>query len=119
VSLATPVRAIYENGLLRPLQSLPLSEHQEVVIFVTAEERPRAVGEKRLREMHAQADAWLARQPVGAVRQPRPLSPAHQARLNSELDRLLAEVDAAMGNASEDEIAALVDEAANAARRSA
>jgi hypothetical protein len=35
------------------------------------------------------------------------------------LDRLLAEVDAAMGNASEDEIAALVDEAANAARRSA
>jgi len=111
MSLAIPIKAVYENGLLRPLQALPFLDHQEVIITVTAENRPQSVDGARLQAMHAQADAWLSRQPAHAIRTSRSPSPAHYTRLNRELDQLLSEVDTEMGDANEDEIARLIDEA--------
>lgn len=32
------VEAVYENGVLRPLEPLPLDEHQRVTVTVSAEE---------------------------------------------------------------------------------
>jgi hypothetical protein len=87
------------------------------LIFVAPQDHLRSVDERRLREMNAQADAWLARQSADAVRQPRSFSPVHQDRLDAELDLLLAEVDAAMDDVSEDEVTTLVDEAVKAVRR--
>ena len=36
------VEAVYENGVLRPLEPLPLDEHQRVTVTVSAEEDPLA-----------------------------------------------------------------------------
>jgi predicted DNA-binding antitoxin AbrB/MazE fold protein len=33
--MAKSVEAIYENGLLRPLERLPLEEHQRVTVVIT------------------------------------------------------------------------------------
>ena len=33
--MTKPVEAIYENGLLRPLEPLPLKEHQRVTVVIT------------------------------------------------------------------------------------
>ena len=33
--MTKPVEAIYENGLLRPLEPLPFQEHQRVTVVVT------------------------------------------------------------------------------------
>ena len=34
------VEAVYENGVLRPLEPLPLDEHQRVTVTVSATEDP-------------------------------------------------------------------------------
>lgn len=34
------VEAVYENGVLRPLEPLPLDEHQHVTVTVSSEEAP-------------------------------------------------------------------------------
>ena len=112
------VRAVYENGILRPLQPLPLSEHAQVDISVVAIAASPPVVEDRLREMHVQTNEWLRRQSAHAVRLPPRLSPVAQASLDAELDKLLAEIDAEVGDVSEDEITALVDKAVSAVRRS-
>ena len=36
------VDAVYENGVLRPLEPLPLDEHQRVTLTVSADEDPLA-----------------------------------------------------------------------------
>ena len=115
----TPIPAIYEKGLLRPLQSLPLPEHEKVYIILVTEDSQYPTIEARLRQMHAQADEWLTYQPQDALQYPPTLSPARKTRLDAELDQLLAEVDAAISAASEEEVAALVDEAAQAIRHGA
>jgi len=114
VSTMRPIPAIYENGLLRPLQSLPLPEHEKVYIILVTKDSQYPTIEARLHQMHAQADEWLACQSPDALQPPPPLSPTRKTRLDTELDQLLAEVDAAMSDASEEEVAALVDEAAQA-----
>jgi predicted DNA-binding antitoxin AbrB/MazE fold protein len=39
--MAKQVEAVYENGMLRPLEPLPLEEHQHVTVMIT-EARPTA-----------------------------------------------------------------------------
>lgn len=118
MSISEPIPAVYENGLLRPLQPLSLPERAQVYLTISLSEPLQADVEARLQEMHRQADEWLAQQPQGAVRPPRRLSAAAQARLDAELEALLAEVDASMGDVSEEEVAALANEAVQAVRRS-
>jgi predicted DNA-binding antitoxin AbrB/MazE fold protein len=36
------VEAVYENGVLRPLEPLSLDEHQRVIVIVSSEEDPLA-----------------------------------------------------------------------------
>jgi len=114
-----PIKAVYERGLLRPLQPLLLPERAQVYVMVIPNESQQPPVEESLRQMHARADEWLAHQPPDAVRAPRPLSPAAKARLDAELDQLLAEADASAGDATEETIAALVNEAVHAVRHSA
>jgi len=119
MATAVPIQAVYEHGLLRPLQPLFLPERALVYITVVPSEPQQPSVEERLRQMHTQVDDWLARQPQDAVRSPRPLSPAAKARLDAELDQLLAEVDASMGDAADEMIAVLVNEAVHAVRHGA
>ncbi len=114
-----PIEAIYERGLIRPLQPLVLPERTQVYVFVVPSESQPPLTTGRLQQMHALADEWLAHQPKDAVRPPRPLSPVGKARLDAELDDLLAEVDLSMRDGAEEAIVELVDEAADAARHGA
>ena len=118
MSDAISVLAVYENGLLRPLQALSLSEHEQVHILISPEAQHYAAPEHRLLRMHEQVDDWMARQPQDAVRPPRALSPSRRRKLDAELERLLADVDAAMSDSSDGEVAGLVDEAAQVVRAS-
>ena len=116
---AMSIQAVYEHGLLRPLQPLFLPERAQVYVIVVPSEPQQPPVEERLRQMHARADEWLANQPRDAVRAPRPLSPTTRAKLDAELGRLLAEVDASMGDVPDETITALVNEAAHAVRHGA
>jgi len=112
-----PVSAVYESGLFRLLEPLPLSDHQRVSLSIFVGEpvspSPDAARLARIRE---QAAVWLAQQPPEAVREPRALSVAERGRLDADFDRLLAEIHRYTAGDSEDEIAALVDEAVTASR---
>lgn len=111
-----PISAIYENGLLKPLQPLPLRDRQRVKIIVLPDELRAQADPERVRQLHEQADAWLAQQPPHAVREPKPLSPAEKERLDAEFDQLLAEIHSKSADYSEEELAALVDAAVAAVR---
>lgn len=116
MSDAISVLAVYENGLLRPLQALSLPEHEQVRVLISPEAQPYVAPEQRLLQMHEQVDDWLARQPQDAVRPPRALPRSRRTKLDNELDQLLAAVDAAMSDSSDEEVAAAVDEAVRVTR---
>lgn len=111
MSLSNPINAVYENGLLRLLQPLPLRNYQQVKVIVLLPDEPHRADPERVRQLHDKADDWLARQPPHAVREPRPLSPAEKERLDAEFDQLLAEIHSKSASYSDAELAALVDAA--------
>ena len=118
MTIAHSVRAVYEDGWLKPLEPLPLHDHQRVEIMVTVSEEPQyRADSERVRQLHERASEWLAQQPVLAVRAPRRISQARQDRLDAEFDQLLAEIQAASGADDEAELIALVDEAVAAVRK--
>lgn len=115
MALSTPIAAVFENGLLKPLEPLKLKDLQRVKIFVIEDEAP--ADPERVRQMHEMADTWLRNQRPGAVREPEPLMPQEKARLDAEFEQLLAEMQQYSTQDSENEIAALVSEAVAAVRR--
>ena len=119
MTIAHSVSAVYEDGWLKPLEPLPLRDHQRVKIVVTLlDESQYRADPERVHRLHEKADEWLAQQPAVAVQEPRLLSPTKQAQLDVEFDRLLAEIQAASGADDEAELAALVDEAVAGVRKS-
>jgi predicted DNA-binding antitoxin AbrB/MazE fold protein len=111
-----PIRAIYENGILKLLQPLPLRNSQRVKVLVFPDDPQRSADPDRVRQWHEQTNDWLARQPAHAVREPRPLSSAEREHLDAEFDMLLAEIRRKSGSCSEMELATLVDAAVAAVR---
>jgi len=118
MSPSDPIPAIYENGVLRPLQPLPLRNAQQVQIIVLADAPHLQADPERVRRFHEMVDAWLVRQPAQSIREPKPLSPVEKERLDTEFDRLLAEIHSVSGRCPEAEIAVLVDAAVTAVRAS-
>lgn len=116
--LPEPITAVFENGLLKPLQPLALKDQQRVRIIVVEDEVIPPVDLDRVHVMHEAAEAWLAIQPADAVQEPAPLSQDDKAQLDAELDQLLAEIQQYSARDSEEEIARLVDEAASVMRDS-
>ena len=67
------VSATYEKGVLKPLRSLPLVDHQQVyliVISASAQATSMQPDMKRVDEMQKQVDAWLSSQPLEGLRFP-------------------------------------------------
>jgi predicted DNA-binding antitoxin AbrB/MazE fold protein len=89
------VTAIYENGILKPLQRLPLQEHQRVLVIVVsldAERERVSYNPERVAEMERRAGAWLSQQPVYVVHEPSPLAPAVQQAIDRAFDEALAAI---------------------------
>jgi hypothetical protein len=118
MALSAPITAIFENGLLKPLEPLALKDHQRVRIFVVEDEAFVPPDPNRVYVMHEAAGEWLAMQSADAVQEPALLSPGEKEQLDAELDQLLAEIRRYSATDSDEEIALLVDEAVSAVRRS-
>lgn len=102
------ISAVYDKGVLRPVQQLPLDDQQEVLLIVLPLKRgkPPAVDPARVARMQEQTEAWLAQQPADAVREP--LVPY---RVADDFDAVLAEIRERASRFSEAEIAADVNAA--------
>jgi len=105
MSISTWAR--YQNGVLKPIGTLPLKENQRVRIVVLPQSQGLdEVDEARLAEMHRRTDEWLAQQPPDAV-QPAPrLSPEEQRAFEAEFDEILREMRAPNVGFSEEEVMA-------------
>ena len=99
--------ARYQNGILKPIGSLPLKENQRVQIIVLPQpQEADEVDEARLAEMHRRADEWLAQQTPDAVRPAPSLSPEEQRAFEAEFDEILREMRAPNVAFSEEEVMA-------------
>ena len=112
-----PITVIYEDGVLRPRQPLTLRERQEVQILVLADEETAALEEERFHQLQRKLDAWQVAHPAQPMQMPPASATAQRARLDEEFDQLLGDLRRYSQVDSEDEVAAIVDEAVSAVRR--
>jgi predicted DNA-binding antitoxin AbrB/MazE fold protein len=106
------ITAIYEEGVLKPSEKLPLEEQQEVLVIVVPLPRNEQLltdEQARLAQMREQTEAWLAKQPTDAVRPPLSLPQARSRELDDAFDVALTTIRARAAQFSEAEIAADVD----------
>jgi predicted DNA-binding antitoxin AbrB/MazE fold protein len=82
--MAQVITAVYEEGLLRPLDPLDLREHQTVRIRVLTEE-PKNTGEEAVRIL---VKAGLMRLPKQSVPPPNPVSETDRLALAERIGRL-------------------------------
>lgn len=70
--MSTTVRAVYEDGVLKPKDILPLDDHAEVLILILPAEARlvREPGADRVAALQQEVVTWLAQQPADAVREP-------------------------------------------------
>lgn len=107
------ISAIYDKGVFRPMQQLPLDDQQEVLLIVLPLKRGQrsVVDSPRVARMQEQMNAWLAQQPADAVREP-----LVSYRVDDDFDAVLAEIRKRASYFSAAEIAADVDAALAQAR---
>lgn len=68
--MATTIRAVYENGVLRPLSPLALPEHCQVELAVQAITVPPQAARERVRTALARAGILAERAETGEAVQP-------------------------------------------------
>lgn len=108
------ITAIYEGGVLKPSEKLPLEEQQEVLVIVVPLPRKEQLltdEQAQLVQMREQTEAWLAKQPTDVVRPPLSLAKARSRELDDAFDATLTAIRARAAQFSEAEIAADVDAA--------
>ena len=116
-TIAHSVRAVYEDGWLKPFEPLLLPDHQCVEIMVTVLEEPQYLAHlKPAQQLHEKTTEWLAQQPAAAVREP-DLPPGQEEPPGRRV-RPVDGRDSGRGPGADDdaELAALVDEAVTAVR---
>ena len=105
-------KAVYESGLLRPLEPLSLPERSVVDVTIAspvADER----GTGRSAKLSEALRNWASTTEVQVVSAPRGANAGH---LDRELDELLEEVRERTSHLGEEEVETLADEACQAAR---
>ena len=108
------ITAIYEGGVLKPSEKLPLEEHQEVLVIVVPLPRKEQLltdEQAQLAQMRQQTEAWLAKQLTDAVRPPLSLPTARSRELDAAFDTALTAIRARAAQFSEADVAADVDAA--------
>lgn len=108
------ITAIYEGGVLKPSEKLPLEEQQEVLVIVVPLPRKEQLltdEQAQLVQMREQTEAWLTKQPTDVVRPPLSLAKARSRELDDAFDATLTAIRARAAQFSEAEIAADVDAA--------
>ncbi len=103
------VLATFENGLLKPLEKLPLAEHQKVWVLIVP--MKAEVDTARLRVLRERAEIWLRQQPPDAVREPIELAPEIERQLDDALEQTLERIHANASRYTEEEIIADIEAA--------
>jgi predicted DNA-binding antitoxin AbrB/MazE fold protein len=113
--MTNAIIATYENGLLKPAEKLPLSEHQKVLVVVvpltTETAYPRDPA--RLAKMRERTETWLSQQSPDATREPS--AQAAQQR-DDEFDAALAAIRARASHFDKAQIIADVEAAISEVR---
>lgn len=111
--MSTTVRAIYEDGVIKPKEKLPLVDHTEVLILILPiEGQPvRKPDADRLSVLREEVATWLVQQPAEAVREPvatsssadldfeRALAAIRRRASQHSLAQIRADVEAAIAEA--------------------
>jgi predicted DNA-binding antitoxin AbrB/MazE fold protein len=108
------ITAIYEGGVLKPSEKLPLEEQQEVLVIVVPLPRKEQLltdEQARLAQLRERTEAWLAEQPTDAVRPPLSLPQTRSRELDDAFDAALSAIRARAAQFIEAEITADVDAA--------
>ena len=103
------VLAIFENGLLKPSEKLPLEDKQKVWVVIVPMQAE--VDTARLKALREQAEDWLRQQPPNTVREPIELAPELEKRLDDEFEQTLARIHARASRYSEAVIIADIEAA--------
>ena len=112
--MSTAIRAIYEDGVLKPKEKLALDDHAEVIILILPVEKhpDQQPDADRVAALRQQVDTWLVQQPADAVRGPLP-APIH---VEQDFEHALAAIRERAGKYSLAQIQADVETAIAEAR---
>lgn len=108
------LKAIYQDGVLKPAEELPFEEQQQVVVIVLpvrSEISPTKSDPERVTTIKEQAATWLTQQPADAVRPPAGLEPTQEQSLDEDIEKILASIRAKAGQLSAKEIAVDIGQA--------
>ena len=108
------IRATYQDGVLRPVEDLPLEEQQQVVVIILPARSDMSQAQpspERVAIIKEQTATWLRQQPGKAVRPPASLKPAEEQHVDQDIEDTLRAIRAKAGQLSSEEIAADVSQA--------
>lgn len=108
------IKAIYQDGVLKPAETLSLENQQQVLVLVLPLSPNLPLPEpdlERVAVLRERATTWLTEQPSNAVRPPLRLSEAQQLRLDKGFEAALGAIRARTSQISPDEIAADIKQA--------
>jgi predicted DNA-binding antitoxin AbrB/MazE fold protein len=106
------VKAIYQDGVLKPVEDLSLEEQQQVVVIilpVRSEISQAQPDPERVNIIKEQTATWLRQQPAEAIRPPASLEPAQEQHVDQDIEDTLRAIRASQ--LSSEEIAADVSQA--------
>ncbi len=88
--MSTAIWAVYEDGVLKPKEKLPLDERAEVLILIlpVGETPIKAPDADRVAALQKEVATWLAQQPADAVREPIAAHPS----VERDFERALAAI---------------------------
>jgi predicted DNA-binding antitoxin AbrB/MazE fold protein len=108
------VKAIYQDGVLKPAEDLSLQEQQQVVVIILparSEISQAQPNPDRATVIREQTATWLRQQPDEAIRPPAPLEPAQEGHIDRDIEDTLKAIRARASRLSSEEIAADVSQA--------
>jgi predicted DNA-binding antitoxin AbrB/MazE fold protein len=108
------VKAIYQDGVLKPVEDLSLEEQQQVVVIIlpvrseTSQAQPAS---ERITIIKEQTATWLRQQPAKAIRPPASLKPAREQHVDQDIEDTLKAIRTKASQLSPKEIAADISQA--------
>jgi predicted DNA-binding antitoxin AbrB/MazE fold protein len=112
-------KATYQDGVLKPAESLSLVDQQQVVIVIVPLQQDESLSQSKSSQaaiLKDQARVWLSQQADDAVRPPTALEPNQEQTIIADAKSLLEEIRSQASRMTPSEIAADISQALTEAR---